>query len=349
MCGAAIWNWALARLIRTEHEGWMYRARFQSLSKETSGQAKRIGMNAQVFQNVIQDVCVAWDAYRRGTRGRPHWKGARNRLASLPFRNDKRTNSLRLYDGGVRLQTIGNVRARIHRDWPDAQIICGRLVRRARGWYFVAVLEAEPKPIPLVGDGAVGIDLGYSTLATLSSGEKIEHPNEFRRISERIAQANRGLNYRLLGRLQQSLALARRTRNHAISRDLVSRFGAIYVSKDNLRGIQRRFGKSVLSAGHGELREMLATKCRQAGRVYVEVPNKNSTKTCSSCSALTGPTGLRGLSVRLWACSACGAHHDRDCNAAVNTLNAGAVLAHESIREGASEISHRYRLKALSR
>ena len=339
MIGASVWNWGLARLIHTEREHSARRENFASLCAATRGHAVRVGVDAMAFQAILKDLCRAWGEYRSGVRGRPRWKGARNRMASIPFRNEKRANNLRIQDAKhVRLPKLGLIRCRVHSDWPPGQILTARLQRRARGWYLTVVIDAEPKTIPLVGDEAVGIDLGFSTLATLSNGEKIEHPREYELLERRIGQAQRGHNTRLHGRLQQSLALARRKRNHAISRDLVSRFGAIYVSKDNLRAFQRRgFGKSVLSAAHGELRTMLATKCRQAGRVYVEVPNKNSTRTCSSCGALTGPQGLRGLSVRVWAC-ACGATHDRDVNAAINTLKLGAVLAHESARESAPEI-----------
>jgi transposase len=38
------------------------------------------------------------------------------------------------------------------------------------------------------------------------------------------------------------------------------------------------------------------------------------------------------LSVRQWECSACGAHHDRDVNAAINTLIVGAGMALEELR-----------------
>lgn len=73
----------------------------------------------------------------------------------------------------------------------------------------------------------------------------------------------------------------------------------------------------------------------KAGRV-IEVTNRNSTRLCADCGALTGPTGRAGLKVRTWVC-ACGATHDRDVNAAVNTLRFGAVLAHESGGDLASE------------
>jgi transposase len=39
--------------------------------------------------------------------------------------------------------------------------------------------------------------------------------------------------------------------------------------------------------------------------------------------------GLAGLSVRQWVCVECGTPHDRVANAAVNTLIAGAGMAHE--------------------
>ncbi|MGH8286630.1 MAG: zinc ribbon domain-containing protein [Steroidobacteraceae bacterium] len=38
---------------------------------------------------------------------------------------------------------------------------------------------------------------------------------------------------------------------------------------------------------------------------------------------MSGPSGLRQLVVRQWECSACGAEHDRDVNAARNILTAG--------------------------
>jgi transposase len=327
---AGVWNWAHGKYANPSP---FERTTHFALNRQTKGHAKRIGFDSVALQLLLKDVDRAWRDHKSGLRGRPRRKGKHNKIASIPFRQTPKVDART-----VGIPSLGRVKAKGQRAAIPEAIKTMRLHRRPRGWYVTIVTDGEPNAIPLVGTEQVGIDLGYSTLATLSSGEKIANPNEYRLGEQRIGQANRAKNYRLLGSLQQRLANAKRHRNHTISRDLVSRFNTIYVSKDNIRGLQRIYGKSVLNAAHFQLREMLATKCRQAGRVYLEVPGRNSTRTCSSCGSLEGPTGLRGLKVREWVCS-CGEQHDRDVNAARNTLILGAVLAHERRGDAPSEIS----------
>ncbi|MBA4070970.1 MAG: hypothetical protein C0497_03910 [Gemmatimonas sp.] len=317
-----------------------------ALHAQLNGVGARLGVNQHFLRGLVDDVAGAWADYRAGEKGRPKRKGQRNRLFSLPFKS-----GVKLLDAKhLRIPSFGVVRLHDQKDLPALcglevgvnRIKCARLMRVRRGWYLTLFIDAPPRTVTVVDHAVVGVDLGYSTLAMLSSGEKIPHPREYQRAERRIGQAARGLNLALLGALQQRLANARRHRNHEISRDLVARHATIYLSKDNLKGLQRTFGKSVLSAGHGELRGMLASKSRQAGRVYVEVSSKQSTRRCHCCGALSGPHGVAGLSVRVWECVACGARHDRDVNAACNALltgigsmpQPGAVLALETAGNG---------------
>jgi hypothetical protein len=62
---------------------------------------------------------------------------------------------------------------------------------------------------------------------------------------------------------------------------------------------------------------------RISRRSVFVVDERNTSRTCSSCRALTGPTGLDMIVVRTWVCSECGGSHDRDVNAAINILSAG--------------------------
>jgi len=95
---------------------------------------------------------------------------------------------------------------------------------------------------------------------------------------------------------------------------------------DGLQGrapTKTRMAKSVLDAGWGMLKAQLQYKGQQAGRCVQIVNERDTTRTCSSCGARTGPTGLDMLAVRVWMCSGCGDTHDRDVNAAKNILLAG--------------------------
>jgi putative transposase len=67
----------------------------------------------------------------------------------------------------------------------------------------------------------------------------------------------------------------------------------------------------------------LQYKGPQAGRCVEIVSERNTTRECSNCKALTDPSGLDMLDVRTWVCRECGVTHDRDVNAARNMLSAG--------------------------
>ena len=53
-------------------------------------------------------------------------------------------------------------------------------------------------------------------------------------------------------------------------------------------------------------------------QVFGKVSEVNTTRKCSHCGELTGPTGIDELHVRNWICSKCNTIHDRDVNAALN-------------------------------
>jgi transposase len=228
----------------------------------------------------------------------------------------------------ITLPALGSIR--FHKmELPEGKIKCGRVVKRASGWYLCLFIDAEPKAIERVAFGKIGIDSGFSNLLTTSDGEIIEHPRELEASAERLAQAQRGHNKQLAARIQERIANRKKDRNHKITTRLVSENVLIVWSKDNHKGIAKKFGKSVASSAHAQIRGMLSYKSPTSGTTFIEAASKDSTKTCNECGKPTGPTGLAGLSVRSWVCRDCGASHDRDVNAAINTLNIGAGCAHE--------------------
>jgi transposase len=326
-----VYNWAV-RKIELDAKDRRYHSQYE-MDAMLGGHSVRLGVPYNVIRHTARRAHSAWERCFRKTSRRPHMKGRRNRLNSFLVTEDISIRNARL-----RLVGIGPV-AFHQMEIPDGKIKTALIVRRASGWYACLTIGSEPRPIPIQGEAHVGIDPGFSALITLSSGERIDPATEMASAADRIAQAQRGNRRKLTARLRQREGNRRRDRNHKLSRRLVADHSLIAWSKDSHRSIARRFGKSVAGAAHGQLRSMLAYKCsRIGGREFIEVPSKDSTRTCSSCGALSGPTGLAGLKVRVWEC-ACGAIHDRDVNAAVNTLKSALGMSVESGREAASGIA----------
>ena len=311
-----VYNWAVRKIEQDAKDGIYYTPNaFQNL---LANHGKPLEIPSHTLQGTLAVAYTAWQRCFNKRGGKPKLKGRRRQLNSIPF-----PDPIRRPEGTyIKLPGIGLLR--FHKqDVPDGKIKCGRLVRRSSGWYLCLFIAAERAEIVRSDFGQVGIDPGFKYLLALSTGEKVAHPKELQQSEQRLAQAQRGINRKQVARLHERIANQRKDRNHKLSLRLVQENVLIAFSKDNHRAVAKRFGKSVASAGHAQLRSMLAYKSLAGGTRYTEVASRNSTKTCSSCGCLSGPTGLVGLAVRQWQCPECGSEHDRDINAACNTLLLG--------------------------
>lgn len=311
----AVWNFAIRKIELNAANGiYFSRAEFSNL---LAGHNLRLSIPSHVIQGVLKTAHGAWARCFKGLARKPRLKGRHYKMASIPFPDPE----FRLWPSS-RITVLGVGRVRYHKqDLPEGKIKCGRIIKRASGWYLCLFIDAEPNVIPRISSGRVGIDPGFTNLLSFSTGEKVGHPRELEAVALRLGQAQRGTNRKLVARLHEQTANRRKDRNHKLSRRLVSENVLIAFSKDRISSIARRFGKSVASSGHYQLRKMLSYKSPTSGTRYVEPDSPNSTRRCSACGLLTGPTGLAGLRVRHWVCS-CGAEHDRDTNAGMNALNA---------------------------
>jgi transposase len=79
----------------------------------------------------------------------------------------------------------------------------------------------------------------------------------------------------------------------------------------------------------GVFRNALEEKARRSTnpKTVEVVSERNTTRSCCRCGALSGPTGQRGLATRVWTCSECKCEQKRDCGAAWNILQAGRQQA----------------------
>jgi len=326
---ASIYNWGLRKIeLNARDKIYFPKHKFNNLLAD---HGKILDIPSHSIQGTLLQVYDAWGRCFKKLAKKPRFKGVRNKLNSILFPDPLKPP----VENKILVPGLGKVRYH-KQDFPEAKIKCGRIIRRASGWYLCLWLDTDHKFPVMQTDKAVGIDPGFHTLLALSDGTKIKNPRELRKSAKRLAQAQRGHRKQLAARLQERQKNRRSDRNHKISRKLVENYATICYSDDNFKKMARRFGKSISEAALGNLIGMLSYKGRTGGRTLIPVKSNFTTMTCSTCGNLTGPKGLSGLAVRSWRCSACGADHDRDTNSAKVVLKTGLGI---SLGRGLSNVA----------
>ena len=336
--------------------------------------------NANKDTLAVGDDGVIWwrenskEAYSSGlealAKGLSNWvksrKGARKgrRVGFPKFKSKDRATPRFAYTTGfrlieddpkaLRLPKVGrvhcmeNVTARVG----DARVLRMTVSQRAGRWYASLTVERDDKPVtkPPRG-GAVGVDLGIKTLATLSDGTVIENPRCLAASERRLKQAQKALSRKTMGsnrrakarakvaRLHARVANQRQDAMHKATTWLASTYSHISIEDLNAAGMAKNhhLAKAVSDAAFGEFRRQLEYKTARTGAALHVVDRwYPSSKTCSKCGAVKAKLSL---AERVYRCDGCGLVIDRDLNAAINIKVAGSapetVNAHgETVRRG---------------
>jgi len=208
------------------------------------------------------------------------------------------------------------------------------------GRWHVSLLYEDPsiQPLPEIKT-AIGIDVGITSLITLSAGEKIANPRHDAHLMKRKKRLSRNLSRKKKGSKnwnKNRLKLARnyaRTADrrlddtHKLSTRLVHENQVIVVEDLGIANMvrNRKLARVISDAGWGELFRQLEYKSAWYGRNFLKIDRFHpSSKKCSCCGYVLDRLLL---GVRHWTCPACKAEHDRDVNAARNILAAGLAVS----------------------
>lgn len=207
------------------------------------------------------------------------------------------------------------------------------------GRYFVSMLCDDAVAALPEETGRIGIDLGLTHFAILSTGEKIEAPNVFRRNEKKLAKLQRRLAKKQKGsknrakaklkvaRIHAKIADTRRDFTHKLSTRLIRENQTISLETLAVKNMVKNgtLAKSISDAGWSDFVRQLEYKAKWYGRTLVGIDKwYPSSKRCSVCGFVVSKMPL---SVREWTCPECGAVHDRDINAACNILAAGLAAS----------------------
>jgi putative transposase len=208
------------------------------------------------------------------------------------------------------------------------------LSRDAAGRYYVSFSVEVPKALLPITHRVVGVDVGLTHLATLSTGEAIPNPKCYYARLRYLRQQQRCLARRKKGsrrREKQQLRVARvhaRVRQerqcalHALTTRLVREFDLIMIEDLNVKAMARGIhSRAIHDAAFSEVRRQLTYKSEWYGKILVEVDRwYPSSKRCSECQYTLDELQLHQ---RQWTCPKCKFRHDRDVNAARNLLAEG--------------------------
>ena len=359
------WNWALAEWQRQ----YVARKDDPSLPAPTDACLRRrlnslkreefpwmFDVTKCAAQEAIIDLGGAFRNFfeKRGRYPRFKKKGLRDSFCAA-----NETGTFRMDGKKIKLPVIGWVRMR------EAVRFTGKLKRvtvsrEADRWFASIMVETDdiqPVVQPLA---TVGVDLGITTLATLSHDEAIPGPKAHTALLQRMRRSSRALSRkkrgsrnasrarRRLARLHGRIANIRRDATHKATTMLAKTYRRIGIEDLNVRGMARNrcLARSIMDGGFFEFRRQLEYKARFYGATIVVADRWfPSSKTCSCCGSVKAELAL---SQRSFHCDECGYEAGRDLNAARNLENMAASFAVTACGEERSGARRKPRVKRAS-
>jgi IS605 OrfB family transposase len=309
-----------------------------------------------------------WSASRTGARrgrpvGFPRFKSRRRSTSSVRFT----TGAIRVEPDRMHVVLPRLGRLKLHEsarklarriDNGTARIMSATLRCDGGRWHvaFTVTVDRADRT-PVCPGSVVGVDVGITHLAVLSTGETVDNPRHLLKAQARLRALGRALSRKCgpdrhagrrpskrwerakarLGRAHARVGNLRRDRLHKLTTGLARRHGTVVVEDLHVAGMlaNRRLARHIADAGFAELRRQLAYKCGwSGGRLVVADRWYPSSKTCSGCGVVKAKLALHE---RTYTCAACGLVIDRDHNAARNL----AALAAQFDSAGSGPVAAR--------
>ena len=247
------------------------------------------------------------------------------------------------YDGHRRLQLpyLGSVR--MTRSLPEG-IPYEVTIRRRNGRWYASIAYWKPPIAPpdRENQSVGGADVGITPLAVDSDGVEYQNPQAYgsalrklrrwQRTQARRTPGSRGWweAQRRLDQAQRRVIGIRNNAHHHVSRELVRKYHTLGIETLNVSGMIKAGlqSKALSDAGMSSLLDQIRYKASWYGTRIIEADQwYPSSKTCSGCGLVNGDLRRE----REWNCPNCGAHHDRNQNAARNLLKLALLAVGEDV------------------
>lgn len=293
-------------------------------------------LGSQAVQNIAERIDRAYNLF---------WSNLKRKVKTSPpkFKAVRRYKSFTLKQAGWSLdEKTGHIR--LGKKWYgyfqsrkiEGKVKTVTVKRDAVGDIYVyLVCDVQCESVGARTGKIVGFDFGLKTFLTGSDGHDIKSPDFFKQNAKCIKAKCRELSHKQKGshnRRRARLDLARAYRkmenqrhdfHFKLARRLCEEYALICLETLNMKWMARKHGRKVHSLGFSKFVQILDYESQKFGTQIVFIDRwYASSQICSNCGYKN--PALKDLRIREWDCPSCGAHHDRDRNAAINIERVGA-------------------------
>lgn len=309
----------------------VHRASFGRRITQLKSQHEWLALShVHTLQSAGDDLINAFTRMFKKQGGYPRFKSKRSNRQSFRYKSGVKIDGDQIW-----LPKVGWVRFRNSRGEYIGKIKTATVSRASKGWFVSVSVEEEVRQYE-PEKRVIGIDLGLSHYATLSTGEKIDNPRHYRRAEHKLRRLQRSLSRKKKGsanrakarhkvaKHHEKVANMRKDFQHKLTTRLIIENQVIGVESLNVKGMikNRKLSKSISDASWSEFLRQLKYKSEWHDRQLVAADRfYPSSKTSNCCGARID--GLN-LSDREIVCPNCGQFWDRDHNAAINLKNVAA-------------------------
>lgn len=325
--GRWVWNWALNFKQQAYKED--IRLNKSQLRKYYTNYVKpkfpwQSSLSSRIYQYVFIDLDEAYKRFFKGIAKHPRFK-----------KKGKSSNSFTIDAGGKAINLGGKLHKfpffgglKTHEKLPICSTKKITFSERGGDWFISFYLEVDFLPTTKTLE-KVGVDLGISKLATLSSGVVFENPKAYTKAMIRLARLQRDLRRKVfqsknwhkaklkVAKAHRQVADIRSNAIHHLTNYLAKNHGEIIMEDLNVKGLikNRHLSKALSDASFGMIRTQVEYKSSRCGSSLVLADRFfPSSQLCSNC----GHRQKMPLSVRVYDCPSCSAKLNRDLNASLN-------------------------------
>ena len=297
-------------------------------------------VDSLALANAQMNLQTAYNSFFRNPKiGFPKFKSKKSNRRS--YTTNCVNGNISIDNGFLKLPKVGLVKLKQHRlILSNYKLKSVTISQTPSGKYYASVLfEYENKIQEQELHDFLGLDFSMHGLYKDSNGNEPAYPRYYRQAEERLKREQRKLSLMQKGsknrskqrikvaNLHEKVANQRKDFLHKQSRQIANAYDCVCIENLDMKAMSQslNFGKSVADDGWGMFVTFLKYKLEETGKRLVKV-NKffASSQICNACGYKN--TATKNLSIRAWDCPECGAHHDRDINAAINIRNEGMRL-----------------------